>query len=55
MEKQQNTSFKLGWAQKIPYKKSQFDVVICSNVLTHIPEIKKATKECLEQQKNFLY
>jgi len=49
-----NTSFKLGWAQKIPYKKSQFDVVICSNVLTHIPEIKKPLKEMLRTTKKFL-
>lgn len=51
---EENTSFKLGWAQKIPYKKSQFDIVICSNVLTHIPEIKTPLKEMIRTTKKFL-
>lgn len=49
-----NTSFKLGWAQKIPFKNSNFDIVICSNVLTHIPEIKKPLKEMIRTAKKFL-
>tara|TARA_B100000989_G_scaffold298078_1_gene285988 strand:+ start:5362 stop:6144 length:783 start_codon:yes stop_codon:yes gene_type:complete len=53
-KKSKNISFKLGWAQKIPYKRSQFDVVICSNVLTHIPEIKAPLKEMIRATKKFL-
>ena len=49
-----NTKFKIGWAQKIPFSKKLFDVVICSNVLTHIPEIKKPLKEMLRSTKKFL-
>ena len=49
-----NTEFKIGWAQKIPFSKKLFDVVICSNVLTHIPEIKKPLKEMLRSTKQFL-
>ena len=49
-----NTFFKIGWAQKIPFENSNFDVVICSNVLTHIPEIKKPLKEMLRTTKKFL-
>ena len=53
-KKSDNTNFKIGWAQKIPYKNSQFDVVICSNVLTHIPEIKKPLKEMIRTTKKTL-
>ena len=49
-----NISFKLGWAQKIPYKKNQFDIVVCSNVLTHIPEITKPLKEMLRVTQKYL-
>jgi len=49
-----NTSFKLGWAQKIQYKKNQFDIVVCCNVLTHIPEIIKPLKEMLRVTKKYL-
>jgi ubiquinone/menaquinone biosynthesis C-methylase UbiE len=49
-----NINFKLGWAQNIPYKKNQFDVVVCSNVLTHIPEIRKPLREMLRVTKKYL-
>jgi ubiquinone/menaquinone biosynthesis C-methylase UbiE len=51
--KNKETDFKIGWAQKIPYKK-KFDVVICSNVLTHIPEIVTPIKEMLRVTKKYL-
>mgnify|MGYP001440383538 CR=1 FL=1 len=51
--KDNNADFKLGWAQKIPHKK-KFDVVICSNVLTHIPEITAPLKEMLRVTKKYL-
>ncbi len=51
--KENNVDYKLGWAQKIPHKK-KFDVVICSNVLTHIPEISVPLKEMLRVTKKYL-
>ena len=51
--KDNNADFKLGWAQKIPHKK-KFDVVICSNVLTHIPEITVPLKEMLRVTNKYL-
>ena len=48
------SNFKIGWAQKIPFKKNSFDLVVCSNVLTHIPAIKKPLKEMLNVCKNYL-
>lgn len=51
--KDKNTDFKIGWAQKIPHKK-KFDVVICSNVLTHIPEIVTPLREMLRVTKKYL-
>lgn len=49
-----NAKFKIGWAQKIPYKKESFDFVICSNVLTHIPEITRPLREMLRVTKKYL-
>lgn len=48
------TNFKIGWAQKIPFPKKKFDIVICSNVITHIPEITKPIKEMLRVTKKYL-
>jgi ubiquinone/menaquinone biosynthesis C-methylase UbiE len=53
-KKSKNSKFKLGWAQKIPFENSNFDVVICSNVLTHIPEIKKPLSEMIRTTKKYL-
>lgn len=52
--KNKRTNFKLGWAQNLPFNKSEFNVVICSNVLTHIPEINTPLKEMLRVTKKFL-
>ena len=49
-----NANFKIGWAQKIPFKKDEFDIVICSNVITHIPEIIRPLKEMLKVTKKYL-
>lgn len=49
-----NINFKKGWAQKIPFKKNEFDIVISSNVLTHIPEIRKPLREMLRTTRRFL-
>lgn len=53
-KKDKNVNFKLGWAQNIPFVKKKFDVVICSNVLTHIPEIKTPIREMLRVTKKYL-
>lgn len=47
-------NFQIGWAQKIPYPKNKFDIVISSNVITHIPEINKPIKEMLRVAKKYL-
>ncbi len=47
----QNSDFKVGWAQKIPFKKKQFDISICSNVFTHIPSILNPIKELVRVTK----
>ena len=46
-EKDKNSSFKVGWAQKIPFKQKKFDITICSNVFTHIPNILNPIKELI--------
>lgn len=48
------TDFKVGWAQKIPHPDKKFDVVVCSNVITHIPEITKPIKEMLRVAKKYI-
>lgn len=53
-EKDSNVNFKKGWIQKIPYKNNNFDVTICSNVLTHVPSIEKPIKELLRVTKKTL-
>jgi ubiquinone/menaquinone biosynthesis C-methylase UbiE len=53
-KKYTHANFKIGWAQKIPYPKNKFDIVICSNVITHIPEIKKPIEEMLRVAKKYL-
>jgi len=45
------SNFKVGWAQKIPFKKKKFDVAICSNVFTHIPNILNPIKELIRVTK----
>lgn len=46
-----NSEFKIGWAQKIPFKNKSFDFLICSNVVTHIPSLIKPFKEFLRVTK----
>ncbi len=53
-KKEKSVNFQVGWAQKIPYEKDNFDFVICSNVLTHIPEITRPLKEMLRVTKKYL-
>ncbi len=47
----QKSNFKVGWAQKIPFNKKKFDVAICSNVFTHIPNILNPIKELIRVTK----
>jgi|LauGreSBDMM110SN_4_FD.fasta_scaffold26109_2 ubiquinone/menaquinone biosynthesis C-methylase UbiE len=49
--KEKNVNFKKCWLQKLPFKNNQFDISICCNVLTHIPEIIKPIKELLRTTK----
>ena len=49
-----NCKFKLGWAQKIPLKNNSIDITLCSNVLTHIPNIGPPIKEMLRVTKKIL-
>ncbi len=39
------TDFKVADIQKLPYKNSQFDFIVCSEVLEHVPNPEKAVKE----------
>ena len=49
-----NCSFKLGWVQKIPLKKNSVDITLCSNVLTHVPNIGLPLKEMLRVSRKFI-
>ncbi|MBI2108814.1 MAG: class I SAM-dependent methyltransferase [Parcubacteria group bacterium] len=40
-----NVSFRVGSIYKLPFKNKSFDIVVCNNVLLHLPEIKQAIKE----------
>jgi len=53
-KKNKKVNFKLGWAQKIPFNKKKFDIVICSNVLTHIPEINTPLREMIRVAKKYV-
>ena len=44
----QNVNFKKGNIYKLPFKKKMFDITFCSNVLLHLPEIKKPLEELLK-------
>jgi len=46
-----NVSFKKGNIFKLPFKKDEFDIVICNNVLLHIPNLIKPIKELLRVAK----
>ena len=50
----ENCKFKLGWVQKIPLKKDSVDITLCSNVLTHIPNIGPPLQEMLRVTKKTL-
>jgi ubiquinone/menaquinone biosynthesis C-methylase UbiE len=46
-----NVSFKKGNIFKLPFKNGEFDIVICNNVLLHIPNLIKPIKELLRVAK----
>ncbi len=46
-KKDENTQFKIGDIHKIPFKKNNFDFVVCNNVLLHLRSIEKPIKELL--------
>lgn len=46
-----NVNFLKGNIYKLPFKKKQFDVTICSNVFIHLNKIKKPLKELLRVTK----
>ena len=50
----ENCKFKLGWVQKIPLKNKEVDITLCSNVLTHIPNIGPPIKEMLRVTKKLV-
>ena len=50
-KKDHNTNFVKGNIYKLPFKKNQFDVTICSNVFIHLNKVKKPLKELLRVTK----
>ena len=46
-----NVKFKKGNIYNLPFKRNSFDITYCSNVLLHLPEIKKPLKELLRVTK----
>lgn len=49
-----NCKFKQGWVQKIPLKNKEVDITLCSNVLTHIPNIGPPIKEMIRVTKKII-
>jgi len=47
-----NISFKVGVAEKIPFKKNYFDEVYCIEVLEHVKDLEKSLKEIKRVLKN---
>ena len=43
--KKRGVSFRVGSISKLPFKNKSFDIVVCNNVLLHLPEIRNAIKE----------
>ncbi len=41
----ENVKFLIGSVYKLPFRDNEFDIVVCNNVLLHLPEIKRALKE----------
>ena len=50
----QHVNFKQGNIFSIPFKKKQFDIVVCNNVLTHIHKIKKPIRELMRVSKKYV-
>jgi len=49
--KYKNVKFKKGNIFNLPFKKDEFDIVICNNLLLHIPNLTKPIKELLRVAK----
>lgn len=50
----ENANFKQGNIFAIPFKKDQFDIVVCNNVLTHIHKVKIPIKELIRVSKKYV-
>jgi ubiquinone/menaquinone biosynthesis C-methylase UbiE len=53
-KKNRNVNFKKGDIHKIPFKKNNFEFVICNNVLLHLKSIEKPIKELLRVSKKYV-